>query len=239
VNRLTAALVIIIMSAGIAAADERPIILDAEVYVSGDRIVCDVGCDGLLSERIAGTVRSGLPAVIELVYSMEARGGKVVSNGVHSYELLYDVWDDIYSIRSGDSTVIFEDFDAMGGAIERLQRVPIVSVEAADTLREYSVSLTVAVHPLKGSETQRVEGLVSDAVGARSHDSWREQVLNINDLISRFFSRDKGTSNRSDVYRTQHFTPRSLPGAGGSSGGGSGGGGSSGLAIVTVAFEVR
>ena len=227
------------MSAGSAAADERPTIVDAQVYVSGGRIVCDVRCDGLLSERIAGTVKSGLPAVIELLYSVEAHGGKVVSKGIHSYELLYDVWDDIYSIRSGDSTVIFEDFDAMGRSIERLQRVPIVSVEAADTLREYSVSLTVAVHPLRGSETQRVEGLVSDAVGARSHDSWREQVLNINDLISRFFSRDKGTSNRSDVYRTQYFSPRSLPGAGGSSGGGSGGGGSSGLAVITVAFEVR
>jgi hypothetical protein len=239
VNKLMAALVIFMMIAVSAAAEERPIIADAEVYVSGDRIVCDVRCDGLLSERIAGTVQSGLPAVIELLYSVEARDGKAVSNGIHSYELLYDVWDDIYSIRSGDSTVTFEDFDAMGRSIERLQRVPLVSVAAADTSREYSVSLTVAVHPLRGSETRRVEGLVSDAVGARSHDSWREQVLNINDLISRFFSRDKGTSNRSDVYRTQYFAPRSLPGAGGSSGGGSGGGGSSGLTVITVAFEVR
>jgi hypothetical protein len=226
------------MSAVSAAATERPMITGAEVYVSGDLIVCDVRCDGLLSERIAGTVQSGLPAVIELLYNLEGRDGKAVLNGIHSYELLYDVWDDIYSIRSGDSTLIFEDFDAMGRSIERLQRLPIVSVEAADTSREYSVSLIVAVHPLRGSETHRVEGLVSDAVGARAHDSWREQVLNINDLIRRFFSRDKGTSNRSDVYRTQYFAPRSLPGAGDSSGGGPGGG-SSGLAAITIAFEVR
>ncbi|MCK5619901.1 MAG: hypothetical protein KAJ17_10895, partial [Candidatus Krumholzibacteria bacterium] len=88
----------------------------------------------------------------------------------------------------------------------------------------------------KGSQTQRLEGFVEEAVGARAHGSWREQVLNINDLISRFFSRDKGTSNRSDVYQSRFFQPQSLPGAAAPVQDGSGGGGFGG---VTVAFEVR
>jgi len=224
------------MSAGGAAAEERPFVSGADVYVSRGRIVCDVQCGGLLSERIAGTVQSGLPVVVELVYSLEVRDGKTVQSGIHSYELLYDVWDDVYSIGAGDSTVTFETFDAMGIAIETLRRVPIVPVESVEAVSEYSVHLTVAVHPLKGSQSQRVEGFVEEAVGARAHASWREQVLNINDLINRFFSRDKGTSNRSEVYQGRFFQPRSLPGAGGPVEDGSGGGGFGG---VTVALEVR
>jgi hypothetical protein len=236
VSRLAAAFVIIILSAGGVRAEERPFISGAEVYVSRGRIVCDVECGGLLSERVAGTVQSGLPVVVELVYSLEVRDGKAVTSGVHSYELLYDVWDDVYSIRAGDSTSTFDTFDAMGSAIENLHDVPIAAVESVEAVSEYAVSLTVAVHPLKGSESQRVEGFVEEAVGARAHGSWREQVLNINDLISRFFSRDKGTSNRTDVYHVPFFRPRSLPGAGGPVEDGSGGGGFGG---VTVAYEVR
>lgn len=218
-----------------AVADERPVVSDASPYVAGGRIVCDVSCGGLFSDRIVGTVKSGLPAVVELLYSIETRDGDVIGNGIHSFELRYDVWEDVYSVAAGDSIRAFDSFDEMGTAIDNVHGAPIVPVNMIDPSLEYVVLLTVAVHPLAGTEKHRLEGFVEKSVGARSHGSWREQALNINELISRFFSRDKGVSNRSDVYRTGFFAPRELPGAKFPVEGGGGGG----FGAATVAVEVR
>jgi hypothetical protein len=218
-----------------AGAGERPYVSGVTVHVADERLVFDVSCGGLFSEQIAGTVKSGLPAVVELLFSLEEDGGNTVANGLISYELQYDVWDDVYYIRAGDSVESFDTFDGFKNAIEHIGAVPVAPVGRIDRSRAHTVHVTVAVHPLSGSDRRRIAGFVEEAVGARSHDSWREQVLNINDLIGWFFSRDKGTSNRSDVFETSAFTLDSLPGAGHSPGGK----GQGAPADLIVAIEVR
>jgi hypothetical protein len=213
-SRLLTVTLLLLMCAGSVAADERPVVSGVSVYVSDGRIVCDVSCGGLFSEQIVGTVKSGLPAVVELLYSIEADEGGTVSSGIYSYELRYDVWDDIFFIQTGDSSRSFDTFDGMKNAIESLQEVTVIPADRVDRKREYAVFVTVAVHPLSGSDRQRIAGYVEETVGARSHDSWREQVLNINDLIGWFFARDKGTSNRSETFETSTFSFGTLPGAG-------------------------
>lgn len=193
-------------------AAERPFISAVTIYVSGGRVVADVKSGGLLSERIAGTVRSGLPAVVELLYSLSARNDGTIASGIHSYELHYDVWEDIYRIRSDDSTQTFDDFAGMGRAIETLRAVPIVPVKALDPATEYVVQLSIAVEPLRGSEKKRIEGFVEETVSSRSQGAWHEQMLNVSELISRFFSRGEAPSSRSDLYRTGPFLLLSLPG---------------------------
>jgi len=235
VSRLAAIVVILILSAGGAVADERPVVAEVSPYVSGGGVVCDVRFGGLFSERIVGTIKSGLPAVVELIYSCETGDERSIGTGVHSFELKYDVWEDAYSIVTGDSTTTFGDFEELQAAMEHLHGVPVVPVDLLDGTLEYALLVTVAVHPLTGTEQRRVEGFVEESVGVRSHKSWREQVLNINELINRYFSRDKGASNRSDVYKTGYFAPGELPGSKFPVDGGGGGW----LDETTVALEVR
>ena len=218
-TRLAAATVLLVIGTARAGAPvfaaERPFISAVTIYVSGGRVVADVKSGGLLSERIAGTIRSGLPAVVELLYSLSARNDGTIASGIRTYELHYDVWEDIYRIRSDDSTQTFGDFAGMGRAIEILRAVPIVPVKALDPAIEYVVQLSIAVEPLRGSEKKRIEGFVEETVSSRSQEAWHEQMLNVSDLISRFFSRGQAPSSRSDVYRTGPFTLLSLPGMNG------------------------
>jgi hypothetical protein len=181
------------------------------VYVSGGQVVSDLRCGGLFSEQIAGTVKSGLPAVVELLYSLATRKDENIKRGIHSYELRYDVWEDVYTVKGPDSVTSYDTFEKMGGAIEALRRVSIVPLRHIDASSEYSLQLSVAVHPLRGTEQRKIEGWVSETVRGRTGGTWREQVLNLNELVHRFFSREKGTSNRSEWYRTEFFSPRLLP----------------------------
>lgn len=238
-SRLTAAIIVFLIGASGARADERPVVAEASPYVLEGGIVCDVRCDGIFSERITGTVKSGLPAVVELIYGFETRGGKTVASGVHSFELGYDVWEDVYSVTAGDSTSAYAGpagFDQMKAAIERMSRVPIAPSEGLDPALEYTITITVAVHPLTGSEKRRVEGFVEESMGV-SHQTWRAQALSINELINRFFSREKDASNRSDLFRSAYFAPGELPGSDYPVDGG--GGGWFGQTTVAMEIEVQ
>jgi hypothetical protein len=217
VSRLVAVVVVLVMvGAGGVAADERPYVSDVSPYVRDGRLVCDIRCGGLFSERIVGTIQSGLPAVVEAIYSLETADGRTVASGVHSFELIYDVWEDVYSVSAGDSTETFTGaaaFEQMSAAVERLHAVPIAPAGDLDATLAYTLSITIAVHPLTGTEERRVEGFLEESVGSHSHETWREQLLSINELISRFFSRHKGASNRSEVFRSASFAPGELPGS--------------------------
>ena len=75
------------------------------------------------------------------------------------------------------------------------------------------MSFSIAVHPLRGTEKEKLEGWVGEAVAGRESGAWHEQVLNLNELIKRFFSRGKETSKHSDWFHTGLFSPADLPGA--------------------------
>jgi len=194
-----------------AGTDERPVIRSASVSVVDGVIVSDVTCDGLFSDQIVGTVQSGLPAVVELLYSLVNRNDKPIAAGLHIFELRYDVWEDFYVVESVDSTRRYATLSEMIGAIENLHGIAVIPVESASANTEYAVKFSIAMHPLRGREKQRIAGWVGDNVKSGSQESWHEQVLNLNDLIRHFFSREKNPANRSPWYRTEYFDPRRLP----------------------------
>jgi hypothetical protein len=197
-----------------AAEGARPAITGAKVFVSGDTVVATVTATGLFSEEIVGTIQSGLPAVVELLCGLVDRGDDTIEAGLHTIELRYDVWDNVYWIERADSKERFASFAAMARAAQTLRRVTIVPLSALHSNTEYAIRMSVAVHPLASREKKELAGWVGENVRSGSDGSLREQVLNLNDLIEHFFSRDESPANRSDWYRTEFFRPSLLPAAG-------------------------
>ena len=80
---ITLVLVLVLCQSSAIADDkgDRPAILRADVFVSGGLIVSDLTSDNLFSDQVIGTVESGLPAVVELLYSLVTRENKAVSGG--------------------------------------------------------------------------------------------------------------------------------------------------------------
>ena len=101
----------------------RPVIADAQVYVVGTRVVTDIRVEDLFSERIAGTVQSGLPALVELLYRLFEGKSSVVHQGLVAYELRYDVWEDRYVVTDVDSMVFYPTFETMKDAMQNIRGV--------------------------------------------------------------------------------------------------------------------
>jgi hypothetical protein len=192
-------------------ADEpRPAITNVGLSAERGYISGRVACTGLFSERVMGTVQSGLPAVVDLLYYFSARSGGVLAEDVLSFSLLYDVWEDTYAIEADDTTLTFSTFAGMQQAIEHLQHLKLIPLEALKPDRSYRVHMSIMINPLRGIDRERMTDWVSENVRTSEDESWREQLLNLNDLISHFFSRERGTVNRSKWYQSAFFTPDSL-----------------------------
>ena len=190
-------------------ADSSPAILAVHLYISNDTVTGNIKSAGLFSNRIAGTIQSGLPAVVEFFYSLEARDHGSVKRGVLSYELSYDVWDDFYSIEGTDTIRTYPTYTAMTKAVQNLRYIALVPVHNMELEGEYSIHLGVAINPLRGSDRKKIAGWVGENARGAANDSWREQVLNLNDLIQHFFTKRKD-SNRSDLFQTKFFKPATL-----------------------------
>jgi len=191
-------------------AGERPAITDAELYVNGEHVQGRLSCRNLFSEQVTGTVQSGLPAVVELLYELLDHRGKRVHHGLHAWEITYDVWGDVYTVNQGDTALSFTTFEQMSAAVENLRGVSVAPLNALDGQAEYAVTFAIAIYPLRGTEEAQIVGWVDEQVGGGANRSWRERVLDIGDLVHRLFSRDRDTSAQSEWFQTPAFQPASL-----------------------------
>lgn len=189
---------------------QRPTITDAQVYVVGMQLVSDVYVENLFSERVAGTVQSGLPALVELLYRLLEGKSSVVHQGIVAYELRYDIWEDRYLVTDVDSIEVYATFETMKNAMEGI-RVPCGDVDLLDAGRDYTVEVGIAIHPLRGKDKREIEGWVSENVGGGTAGSQRTQVLNLNEMIEHFFRRNKDDANRSEWFRSPVFRSGQLP----------------------------
>jgi hypothetical protein len=193
-----------------AQSGERPEIREVSVYTDGSSLLCDVWSAGMLNERIEGTVRSGLPAVVELFYQLKSKGRGGSLKGIRSWSLRYDVWEDVYSVSDGDTTVTLESMESMERMISTLRGISLAPFSRLTAGKTFAVKFRIAVNPFAGSQDELVSGWIDESGEQRQESTWREQVLNVNDLVSRLFSGDRAAETRSDWFETERLYPERL-----------------------------
>jgi len=186
-----------------ARAGARPRITRVDVATAGHHVVCTITSDGLFSKEVVNTVESGLPAVVELVYRVVDARDRSLVRGLYTLEIRCDVWNDVYALVRDDTSYGYPSFEAVSAAVERLEDVPVMPLSALDDASEISILFAIAVYPLRGKEQENIVGWVQEQVGGQSSRTWREQVLNIDDLIQRLFSDD--VEQRSDWFRSPPY----------------------------------
>ena len=188
-----------------ARATERPQITRVDVTTVGSEIVCTIVSTGLFTEQVVNTVESGLPAVVELLYRVVDSRDHSLRRGLYSLEIRCDVWNNVYALVRDDTSYTYTSFALVSAAVERLEHVPVMPLSALHDATDISVEWAIAVYPLRGKEQENIVGWVQEQVGGQSSRTWREQVLNIDDLIQRLSSKDTG--RRSDWFRSPSYRP--------------------------------
>lgn len=181
-------------------AATRPQITRVDITTAGNQVVCTIISTGLFTEQVVNTVESGLPAVVELLYRVVDARDHSLRRGLYTMEIRCDVWNDVYTLARDDTSYAYPSFVLVSAAVEQLQHVPVMPLAALKGAGSIAVEWSIAVYPLRGKEQEDIVGWVQEQVGGQSSRTWREQVLNIDDLIQRLQSRDAG--RRSDWFRS-------------------------------------
>lgn len=194
----------------VRAEEPHPTIESLRLSVENNYLSADVTSSGLFSERITGTIQSGLPAVVDLFYYLSTLDGGALAENVFSLSLSYDVWEDIYTIDTGDTAVSYTSLAHVKQAVQTLHHLELVSLDSIDPGRSYRVHMSIMINPLRGADRDQIAGWVRENVWAGDDDSWHRQVLNLNELISHFFSKEGGVVNQSGWYKSDIIKPDSL-----------------------------
>ena len=93
--------------------------------------------------------------------------------------------------------------------LESLTNKPIINFIHPNVFVE-RLNICIMINPLRGADREKIAGWVSENMRTSEDDSWRGQVLNLNELISHFFSRERGIVNQSSWYKSSYVKPDSL-----------------------------
>ncbi len=208
-------LMIIVLQACICSSPtrggERPSVREVRLYNPGGRLAVEIEIEGIFSPRILGTVRSGLPAVVELFYHISQVEGKNTASGIRSFSLNYDVWEDVYSLAGEDTTFCFNSLEGLRRAAENLRIDSLLTAGRYSLKDSYRLKVGISVNPLRGTDKRKIDSWVRENVRSGEEGSWREHVLNLNELISHFFSSSDNDSGKSEWYSVPPFKPEQLP----------------------------
>ena len=99
----------------------------------------------------------------------------------------------------------------MENMISRLEGISLAPFSRLAEGKTFTVRFRIAVNPFSGTGGEIVSGWIGEDGEQRQESTWREQVLNVNDLVSRLMSGDRAAESRSDWFDTGKKKPEQLP----------------------------
>jgi len=193
--------------------NQQPSILSVKLYIKNGYLTGDIFSTGLFSDRITGTIQSGLPAVVKLDYRLIDIRTYTIFEGEISWKLQYDLWDNIYSVSDGDTTSILNSFESMKHLMENLRAVSLLPARKMIKGRPYKLALRISVSPFRMDKSAKeISSGIEENLRSYDEGSRREKVLDLNSLVSLFLKRKKGMVDASGWYRSKIFSPEKLYG---------------------------
>jgi hypothetical protein len=158
---------------------------------TGDLVVCRLQTVGLPGERLVQSMESGLVSALDLEVALLDEGEKTVHRGRLSLRLAFDLWEEVFSARSGDAERRFADLEALRAFLAELSDVPVAPLELLEVGARYRVRVGLRLHPIAPSERRRVEDAIAgDQRPRRAGDYEQELSVSLGKLIRLFYGDD-------------------------------------------------
>ena len=176
----------------VLAAGEAARVTAVTPAVRGGRLVCTVATTGLPGERIASSVRSGLVSSVDFYLDLvRADDGSRVASSRISFQLAFDLWDEIFSVHTDSSTVYLADLRELADYLAVLPGMPVATLDdltGLDPQRQLVLLVDLDLEPIADPDRQRVEDIIAGS--ATTGQGGQEAKVDLGRLI-RFFYKDR------------------------------------------------
>jgi hypothetical protein len=163
----------------------------------------------LFSEKIVGTIQSGLPSMVEIEVKLLDAEGRTKLRRRYLRTISYDIWQERYTVRREDTTVVSGDFEAVKRLTSRLEHVVLAPKTVLDARTRYAIALRVRVIPISVRQGQKVLDWLREPNQTEedlaSEDRSSGFRLNLSKLVSFFVGGNKRRQNRSPWYSSRMF----------------------------------
>lgn len=203
----TLAILFLIITRGIVYA-QKPQVTSVAPVRAGDRLGITCRIDDLFAPKIVGTIKSGLPAVLNFDMRLIEESGREVWHGDQSWKILYDLWTEKYRLRMPAEEKIFESFPALQDFCAQFNSGPVVAPEYFSRGQKYRLRVQVIVLPISSRQKEQLRDILeaSDSSQESNPAESRRNTFSVNlsQLIS-FFIGGKSPHGASDWGESPAF----------------------------------
>ncbi len=170
--------------------------------------------NNLFSQRIIGTIQSGLPSIIQIDVGIQSANKKNIFRKRIVRRISYNVWEEKYAITFRDSIFISTDLDTIKKKSEQLDGLSIVALSDLNPNENYSIRMRVGIIPISTKQTEKVADWLlapnqtEEDMAAENRSSGFE--LNISKLVSFFVSNQKKSGHASGWSSSGKFSIKDL-----------------------------
>lgn len=183
------------------AAAQNPRVVSILAKPAGQHLTVEVQLADIFSPKIAGTIRSGLPAVIRFDFRLIEEPNREVRRLTRSRRIVYDVWNERFHVTTNGHeqfTSSFTEMEKIGGEYQASKLLPLSGLSLQKTHR---LRLQVAVIPISAKQDQQLQDWL-EASGAPEESAPGEDRstgfrFNLSKLLSFFLNKNErplGTS---------------------------------------------
>jgi len=181
---------------GIAAfpcrAEDPPRLVRVEPARAGDLVVCRLITSGLPGEKLSLSMRSGLVSSIELFLDLLDEGKKVQAGNRISYQLAFDLWEEVFSLEENGHQQRFSDLEGLIKHLGDLPHLPVAPLKSLNPGGQFCVRVGLLLHPIAPSERHRVERVIGGDNRSPSNSDRQEVSISLGRLIQFFYKDGSG-----------------------------------------------
>lgn len=180
------------------AADTPARVTDVTPGVAGDLVVCSLRTEGLPGAKLLQSMQSGLVSAVELEMALVDERERIVAGNHLSLQLGFDLWEEIFSVRSDGTERRFGSLADLEGYLEELGGVPVAPLVRLEPGARYRLHIGLQVHPIAPAEQDRVEDVIAGEQRPRREGrDEQEAQVSMGQLIRFFFKGgDKGGAHQ-------------------------------------------
>ena len=199
--------------AALPAAAADPAIDSVTPTRNGDLVAATVHTSNLPGERVSASLKSGLPAAIEMrLETFDGKNRRVAENHLF-YRIVWDLWDEVLRVEGPGEPRTLEGNAALATFLGDMPHLPAAAFAALDVHATHRLRVGCRLYPVAPRETERLTRWVAggDEAGAPHNGDEREVSVGLSEVIRFFYKGSQRDPDELDPRFSAWFTPAELP----------------------------
>ena len=175
-------------------ADIKPVILNQNIRLEFTLVP-------FFSEKITGTIQSGLPTLLEIETIVFDQKHQELSRHLFARRISYNMWEERYRIDEPDSTLFFSSFEKFKKACLQLRSTPIFKVITIQGQRRIFVRARAGIRLMSDNQNQQLTGWLNRSYQTQQAYSTDEKSsgfrLSFGALVSFFMGDSQNNADKS------------------------------------------